>query len=399
MKRSIGALFFILFFIHINAQLKLNMGSFSVKNFYQETEAIFKNDKLIIEAEIGGTKSRFILDTGAPLCITNECQQKNQFKILKLDSITDANGVNHLTKIVNVDEIKIGALVFNNIPAIVIEKESPTLECVNANGLIGSNLLRFCTIQIDWKKQKVIFAKSYKELYLNKKDAEKLLINEVQSAPYLTINVDAKITDRLLIDTGSEDFYAFSIKGLEYVQSKGYLKESVKYISTGSNSIGLFGPNLNVSDKLLKIDSLTIGKMAHLHEFYSVTTNDDQSRLGVYLLSQGIMTIDYPKGLFFFQLYEKDFEYNYYSFGFEPVKQGNKLIIGSIWKNSAADLAGLSAGDEIVDVGDLSLNKEDICDSYFQLKKFIKEKQVITLHIKQSESDQIKKVQLQRMKL
>lgn len=385
--------------LNLIAQLNLNKGTISHRKYYQELPVEFVNDKIIMEAEIGGEKSTFILDTGAPLCITKEFQQKNQYKILFKDSIIDANGISHFSEIVNVDKLKIGSLIYSNIPALVVDLKGSILECYGTKGLIGSNLLRFGAIQIDWKNQLVILTNSYKKLGLRKKDAEPLLVNEVQSSPYLTVKVGDKITDRLLIDTGSGDFYSFTKVGLEFVQAKGYLKEAVIMESIGSSSIGLFGAYTQGSDKLVKIDSLTIGKMAHLHGFHTITTNDDQSRIGVYLLKQGITIIDYQHELFFFKLYEDDFKYEYSSFGFDLVINQNKIIIGSVWKNSDADKKGLSVGDELVAVKGFTFNAKDFCKTFFDIKLFLTTAESIHLQYKKVNSSEIKQIELNRMKL
>lgn len=390
-----------LLFLNLNliAQLNLNKGTILPRKYYQELQVEFVNNKLVMEAEIDGEKSKFILDTGAPLCITKEFQQKKQYKILFKDSIIDANGMSHFTEIVKVDKLKIGSLVFSNIPALVIDLKGSILECYGTNGLIGSNLLRFGAIQIDWKKQLVILTNSYKNLGLKKKDAEPLLVNEVQSSPYLSVKVGENITDRLLIDTGSGDFYSFTKVGLEFVQAKGHLKDAVIMESNGSSTIGLFGAYTQGSDKLVKIDSLTIGKMAHLHGFHTVTTNDDQSRIGVYLLKQGITTIDYLHELFFFQLYEDDFKYEYASFGFDLVYSQNKIIVGSVWRNSDADKKGLSVGDEFVALKGFNLDTKDFCQAFFDLKFFLTNLESIQLQYKKENSNEIKQIELNRMKL
>jgi len=399
MKQLLLASFMIIHSLNINAQLNLNKGTVSPRKYYQELNSEFVNGKILMEAEIGGSKSKFILDTGAPLCITQECQEKNNYQLLYETTITDANGLNHQSKIVNVKEFKIGDLIYRNIPALVVDLKSSVLECFGVDGLIGSNLLRFGAVQIDWKNQKVILSNSYKNFHLQKADGEPLLVNDVQSSPYLTVSINAKITDRLLIDTGSDDFYSFTVKGLDYVQSKGYLKEAVLMKSNGSSSVGLYGSFIQGSDKLVKIDSLTIGKMAHLHGFHTVTTNDDQSRIGVYLLRQGLTTIDYPNELFFFKLYNSDFKYEYVTFGFDFIIDNKKIIAGSVWIDSDAEKKGLSVGDEIIDIEGFNLPEKDICQAFFELKKFIKDQQSIKLQYRQKADGQIKQIELSRMKL
>jgi len=399
MKRLLLIILVSHLFISVTAQLNLNKGNISPKKYHQEIDAEFVNGKLIVPANIGGIQTKFILDTGAPLCITKELQEKNNYRIIKTDSIIDANGKSHLTKIVNVDELKLGKLIYKNIPALVIDLSGTPLECFNTSGLVGSNLFRFGALQIDWEKEKVIIADSYKKLGLDKKDGSKLLVNTVQSSPYLTVNVNATITDRLLIDTGSDDFYTFSKKGLDYVQSKGYLTNAVKYESKGCSSIGLFGPDTVGSNKLVKMDSLTISKMAHLHEFYAVTTNDDQSRVGVFLLKQGITTIDFKKGLFFFKLYSNKFKYDYFSFGFDVINDDGKIVVGSVWKDSDACKQGIRVGDEVIDIEGFDLESKSLCDVFFQYKKFIATIENISIKVKNPKEDKIKLIKLERMKL
>ncbi len=385
--------------INANAQLNLNKGSVSPKKYYQEINAEFTKNKLLIPANIGTIKAKFIIDTGAPVCISEELQQQKNYKIIKTDSIIDANGKSHLTKIVNVDEITIGELFYKNIPALVINFKGSILECFNADGLIGSNLLRLGAIQMDWAKQKVILTDSYKKLKLKKTDGNKLLINKVQSSPYLTVNINSSITDRLLIDTGSDDFYTFSEKGLKYVQSKGYLLNKVKYESQGSGFIGLFGPDTEGSNKLVRMDSLTIGKMAHLHDFYTITTNDDQSRIGVHLLKQGLTTIDFKRGLFFFELYSDKFRYDYVSFGFDIINKGDSILVGSVWKNSEAFEKGIRVGDEVVDIEGLNFKESSLCEMFFNIRKFIESAESIIISIRKPNSDTINKIELARLEM
>lgn len=383
----------------LSAQLNLNKGNVSPKKYYQEVKVEFVNNKLMLPLTISGSKAKFIIDTGAPLCITNQFQQQKKYPVLTTDSIIDANGKGHLTKIVQVDEIKIGEITYNNIPALVINLEGTALECLKINGLVGSNLFRFGALKIDWLNQKIFIADSYKKLGLKKEEGNRLLINQIQSAPYLTLNVNAGITDRLLIDTGSDDFYTFSKQGLDYVQSKGYLLDAVKYESKGCGSVGLFGPDTVSSNKLIKIDSLTIGKMAHLHEFYTVTTNDDQSRVGVYLLKQGVTTIDFKRSLFFFKLYSDKFDYKYISFGFDVINDNNRLKVGSVWKDSEACKKGIRVGDLIIDIEGLNISQFEPCDVFLKFNAFIEKQKNITVYLKKPNEDKVKEITLSRLKL
>jgi predicted aspartyl protease len=385
--------------LNVNAQLNLNKGSVSPKKYYQEVDVEFVKNKLILPANIGGIHAKFILDTGAPLCISKQLQNQKNYKVIRVDSIIDANGKAHPTEIVEVDEISIGTLSYKNIPALVIDFKGTALECLKINGLIGSNLFRFGAIQIDWENQKVIITDSFKKLGLKRKDGARLLINTVQSSPYLTVDVDKGITDRLLVDTGSDDFYTFSIKGLEYVQSKGYLLDAVKYESKGCGSVGLFGPDTVGSNKLVKIDSITIGTMAHLHEFYTVTTNDDQSRIGIFLLKQGLTTIDFKKGLFFFKLYSNKFNYEYVSFGFEVINDKSQLKIGSVWKDSEACKKGIRVGDEIVNIEGLDVKKLNHCEVFLRFRKFIESRESIVVWVRTPNNESVKKIQLSRLDL
>ena len=399
MKKILLVVFLSLYHSLLIAQLNLNKGTISPMKYHQKIQGELVNDKLIIPVAVGKEKSKFIVDTGAPLCITEQLQQQKNYPVITEDSIVDANGKSHLTKIVNVDEITIGDLVYSNIPALVINFRGTPLECLKISGLVGSNLFRFGALQVDWKKKIVIIANSYKKLGLKKKDGSRLLINKVQSAPYLSINVNAGITDRLLIDTGSDDFYTFSKEGLEYVQSKGYMMDAVKYVSQGCGAIGLFGPDTVGSNKLIKVDSLTLGKMAHLHEFYTVTTNDDQSRVGVYLLKQGLTTIDFKNALFFFDLYTDSFNYEYVSFGFEVISDGGQLKVGSVWKDSEACKKGIRIGDEIINVKGLDMSNLKPCEVFLSFKQFIQSKKSVVVHTKKPNREKINKIELKRLVL
>src|SRR5476649_1436951 len=94
-----------------------NQGGPASSAYYEEIPYENINGKLFVEGEIAGKKHRFLFDTGAPVAISKELAAELNAKILHKDLIPDANMNTDSATAVEVNNINLGGIVFDHIPA------------------------------------------------------------------------------------------------------------------------------------------------------------------------------------------------------------------------------------------------------------------------------------------
>lgn len=131
------------------------------------------------------------------------------------------------------------------------------------------------------------------------------------------------------------------------MQKLNYAKEE-QLGSLGSPNTGIFGESGN-SATLLRIKELQIGNF-HLQQYPACADRIPEAVLGEDLLSQFILTLDYPgNAVALTPIARPKFEHNIFSTGIcEETTVKNGLRIGGIWENSPAVKAGIRPGDLIL---------------------------------------------------
>lgn len=374
---------------------QLNKGKSVQKNFYSEIPFEFIKDKIIIEARVNGQKGRFIFDTGAP-CIVFKDSSKAPFPKLQDLHVRDANNNRQLTEIVNLEQVQLGGVAFTNIPAVFSEPFPSPFSCFNVDGYIGSNVMRFGAFKVDWKRQVLIIADSYKDFNLTKKEGIKLLVNQVQSSPYISIKLNEKLTETVLIDTGSDDFYSLSNKHLKYFQSKGYLKDQVCYKSTGSSSHGMGGiDQSSQGSNIVSINDFRIHEA--LFKDLVIRTTNASSRIGTGLLNKGNFVLDYRHKRFFFDPSDSDRTFQEKSFGVDLVVKNDTFRVGGVWQGTAADSLGIKVGDIVMDIDTFGLTGKNPCEVFFKLSDYTRDKTFITLFYRKEGDEELQHVPLKRI--
>lgn len=340
--------------------IDLNIGVTKSKNFYQEIGFELVKNKIIIPVTIEGKIYRFILDTGAPTIISKEINDLLKPTLINSISATDANGKKESLNVVSINSIKLGNVLFEQTAALVYDLNSnPVFKCFEADGFIGSNLLRNLIIQINRNKKMFILTDNIKTLALNKTRASKIQLMGNQSSPYLWIDVKGKDTgkERLLIDTGADGLYDISLnnyKIFDKVKIYDVLGESI-----GASSIGLFGDVQKDNQYKLLLPSLRINN-TELKNVVTNTINDTDSRIGADLLKYGIMTIDFIHKRFYFVSCSSVIDVLEPDYGFSKTYNENKLIVGFVWDNQLKEK--MKYGDEIIAINETEINDSNLCD-------------------------------------
>ena len=134
----------------------MDIGEVKNQHFTEKVSFEEQLNLIILPVELNGKTYRFLFDTGAPNVISPELQQQWQFKKIAKNSIRDSQGKSKKVQYVKLDELRIGGVDFLNTAACVIDfKANPVLGCLELDGIIGSNLMQFCTWRVDYSNNEL----------------------------------------------------------------------------------------------------------------------------------------------------------------------------------------------------------------------------------------------------
>jgi hypothetical protein len=316
------------------------------------------NGKIIHRVDINGKAYRFILDTGAPTSISARLNDDLNPNLIAKVPISDANNKTDSLTVVRLSDIIIGNVHFQDIPALVID--NPVLsECLQVDGLVGSNLLRGSIVRIDDKSKTVVITDDEKKLSLHPKHASDLFLDK-QSSPVITIGLKNKkrAKEQVLLDTGMNALYDLSLNNFNLFQEHEIF--NVLASARGSNSMGLFGLAQDTVQYRLRFPEMDINNVKILNA-PAQTTADDNSRIGSSILDYGVMTIDYINKKFYLTPYDHNaIDASEKAFPIDYVPRNNQLHVSFVWDNTLSDR--ITVGDQIIAIDDISYEHIDICD-------------------------------------
>jgi len=341
--------------------VNFNLGNSKELNYYSEIPFEYVNGKIIVSVLINENKYRFLLDTGAPNLITKRLSTILNLESLQELKISDANQIKSTMNIVQLPNLTIGSIIFENSVALSSQDENNLVfDCFEIDGFIGSNLLRNSIIQIDVKNKILIITNDLKKLNLNNENSSKLSLFGQQSSPFIWLKLTGSKDsgkEQVLLDTGMKGFYDISHKN--YIKFKDEKIFSEVANGKGSESIGLSGTSPESEQVRLLLKHMKIANSAFLN-ISTTTTNDNNSRIGIGLFENGIGTIDFINKKFYFEQYEhnKDLIEKYLPFSRTIIN--NKLSIGIVWDEKLK--AKINYGDEIIEINGKNYENYKLCD-------------------------------------
>lgn len=355
------AIFLLLSNYCVAQNINLNLGNSKELNYYSEIPFEYVNGKIIVSVLINENKYRFLLDTGAPNLITKRLSNILNLESLQELKISDANQIKSTMNIVQLPNLTIGSIIFENSIALSSQDENNlAFDCFEIDGFIGSNLLRNSIIQIDVKNKILIITNDPKKLHLNNENSSKLSLFGQQGSPFIWLKLTGSKDsgkEQVLLDTGMKGFYDISLKN--YINFKNEKIFSEVANGKGSESIGLSGTSPESEQVRLLLKHMKIANSAFLN-ISTTTTNDNNSRIGIGLFENGIGTIDFINKKFYFEQYEhnKDLTEKYLPFSRTIIN--NKLSIGIVWDEKLK--TKINYGDEIIEINGKNYENYKLCD-------------------------------------
>ncbi|WP_223550258.1 aspartyl protease family protein [Aestuariivivens sp. NBU2969] len=341
-------------------KITFKTGKPTSKTYY--TEIPYKNikGKLIIPVTINNTNYNFLFDTGAPNLISSALMKEIKSNNSKSISVSDANQNKQRMELISIPLLTLGNVSFKNTSALVFNgTDNLVFDCYDIDGIIGSNILRKSIVQIQSEKNLIILTNDLNKVRLEKQTGMDLVLRSNQSSPYITIKIKDKknAKENVLIDTGASGFYDMCKSNYKALEEYNILSNSTR--GEGTSSIGLFGASEAETQYLVKIPEIEIDGHTFTN-ISTITTSDDNSRIGADILEHGIMTLDFKHKRFHFDAYKAKSDLTEKNFGFTPTIQDNNLIVGIVWNENLKDK--IHVGDKILKINDMDLLSMDICD-------------------------------------
>ncbi len=366
-----------------------NQGGPASNNYYEEIPYENINGKLFIEGEIAGKKHRFLFDTGAPVTLSQELAADLNAKVLQKISIGDAFLHTDSTTVVELNDLKLGRLLFNHVPAATGLPDF--FKCYGVDGVIGSNLLRSSIISIVSGKHVIIFTDQKDKLSLKSKNSGRLnTALGTMSSPFVDIVLKGtrNVSVSLEFDTGDETFLRVEDRFVGMLNQYAVFDTLAK--GYGADKMGQSGLQ-NAADKyLFKVAPVFIGNGS----FTNLVTESNKNAgpaLGSRLLDYGTVTLDFIHHKFYFDADEPTNDLAEKQWPFRPAVADNKLIVGVVFQQAAAEL---KPGDQIMAIDDTDFSHPVFCD-LINGKSKMKKKEIIVLTIKDTQGN-IKKVTVKK---
>ncbi len=354
-------LFFLSFWIGIGGHCQsftFNKGGTSAKNYFEEIPYEAIKNKIVINVEVAGKKHRFLFDTGAPMAIGDDLAEELAIPSLARVSTTDANGVSDSIDVVFLKEIKLGDIIFTDVPAM---RFIPDLfECWNIDGVIGSNILRNSIVQIVPERKVIVLTDNAAKLSLNKKNSLPMIVNRgPQSYPFINIQFrskQGKAAIELGFDTGGDEFISLPEDYLDQI-AQAHVYEIAER-GFGTHNYSEFG--LAEPDTLLRVrvPRLTIAD-ASFSNLITETHKQGLARMGARVLNYGRVTLDFIHSKFYFEATRPANDLNEGEWPLYPAIVNNKVLVGVVWDSMKERI---KVGEQIVAIGNKSLPLMDICD-------------------------------------
>ncbi|MDR6782759.1 putative aspartyl protease [Pedobacter africanus] len=340
----------------------------------------YRNNMIIVKVDIMGKPRNFFFDTGAPTLISKELQQELHLVLGSAKVVTDASSKTTEMSGTVIPSLKLGNLKLSDVPVTVFDmrKSIPQLACMDITGFLGADMFKHKVLQIDLQNKLFIVAGAAALLHLDEQFVSKMTLLKAQNSPMVEVKFGKVFMEKALFDTGmTGGLYSIARQTYSYVNKTTSLDSYVVARGYGAISKVASGTEAESEKIKLKFDEFSIGK-AIIKKPFSNTGNHTYSLLGVQLLKYGKVTLDFINERFYFEpLVPNTIALAEKTVGFELKMEGNNFFVGIVWKNSAAERAGLKAGYKIIEYGNKkveNLNEQEVCEILLEEKdKRVKE--------------------------
>lgn len=284
--------------------------------------------KLIVNVRVNGQPARFLLDTGAPCCITYSFAQRLGLKAGQAVPTQDSNGQITQAHLLTLDSLNLGGVRFQSLQAMRWNEGNLT-EQMGIDGIVGYNLFQMGIVKFDSRRALFTFTSFSRDLGMQPSCALPLLKGEI--VPLVPLRLGKSAVDTVMFDSGAADFYEMSTSTY---QRLGKRSKALHHLASGHGvlSMGVAGLAQQSLLHRLRIPKLHIAT-SPFRDVTTITTDGRDSRIGSRILNYGDVIIDYRQRLFYYQPHDVENTPRLYQKEWDVVLvvQNNQITAGIVW--------------------------------------------------------------------
>lgn len=339
-------------------QKTIQYGSLQNETFEEAVGIEVINGLIVMPVVINGKTYRFLFDSGAPLSISDKLQDQFEYKTVSKGHMVDSDKNRVKIIYVQVDTISIGDVPFVDQTALVINFEgNPFIACLGLDGIIGSNLMRFCNWEINYQDSLISFSNAS----ISEKPDSAIAIPFTSDNQYdiqLDLHFGESTISNMKVDYGSNGSISLSKNDFNDLKEKGTFGDI--FNETGTDQSGIIGDPINIKNQITIKDTIKIGDLI----LDNVWIGTGKSKLiGKKILSRYVVTIDWEhKQLYLAAVDSADKSQETYGIGI-GLTDDNKFIVRSVIENSTAYQKGIKPNMQIIKIDSLDFTTtHTLCD-------------------------------------
>ena len=272
----------------------MSRGDLAEKNFTDTIYGEVQNRLLIVPVKLKGKTYRFLFDSGAPLSISHELQEEFSYKRISSGNITDSDQNKLKVEYVALDTILVGDIPFTNQTAFVADfTANPILGCLKLDGILGSNLMRYCNWTIDYESASVILTSELDSLH-----GEDIYVlpfwADAQYDIHAGLSIGRAELTNLEVDYGSTGGLLVPTGVFETLKTEGIITKT--YLTTGQKQSGLIGKPVELKQESAYTDSMTFADV-QLNKVH--IRSGHKGLIGHGILSRFVVSIDWDQQMLF----------------------------------------------------------------------------------------------------
>jgi hypothetical protein len=331
-------------------------------NFTQTLQFDYVSKWIVVNVKIEGSDREypFIFDTGAQTVVSDlllsELNPKS-FKVFSTFNDKDTTNAFY-NRLIVLNGLSIGDVHFGSIGCVEMQGEKwDMLNCISAYGIIGYNIIKTCSFQIDYPSRAMTLTDKLTDLPNYSSIEWVNYRTEGQETPIISANINDSINVELFFDTGMSGDISINSPEL-YHKLSGFSQNEKVVKSQSIPNLYIRGETENVYKSLtLKPDRLSFFSSNHTSEIL-VRVNDLPFRkfdgtIGNGYLENYNITLDYRNKRVGYVPNNEIVETDLSTFGFSSFLRENRLFVGSVNEGSEAQNVGLCPGNEILKYNDL----------------------------------------------
>jgi len=335
----------------------IQLGEISNVSFSDNLTVDIAHDLVIIPVSLNGHIYSFLFDTGAPLSISEKLQNEMGYNIISKGHIVDSGKNRKKVKWAKVDTLLIGNTQFTNQTAFVVDFDAnPILKCLDIDGIVGSNLIRFCNWKINFEKEEITLS----DQPVSSSDNTLAVVSystDDQFDILLDMQFGGAEVDHLKVDFGSNGSISLPTKAFEALKQDNIIEKT--FIEKGVSQSGITGKVNEINREIAFFDSIKSGDLI----LDSVYVRSGKSGLiGTKIFSRYIVSIDSKQQKLYFNE-NKSPDKNLDTFGFRiGISTDGLLYIQSVIEGSSAAESGVLPNMRVLEIDSIDFSENpDFC--------------------------------------